>query len=115
MSIALYMDHHVHSGITEGLRRREVDVVTAFEDGRSKVDDEALLERACQLGRVLFSQDRDLLGITADWLHEVRDFSGLVYAHLLQVSIGKAVEDLELIAKVAGPAEMKNCVIRLPL
>ncbi len=74
-----------------------------------------LLERATQLDRVLFSQDRDLLGITASWLREGREFSGLVYAHLLQVSIGKAVEDLEIIAKVADVADMKNRVIRLPL
>jgi hypothetical protein len=29
------MDHHVQRAVTEGLRRRGVDVVTALEDGSS--------------------------------------------------------------------------------
>ncbi len=33
MPIALYMDHHVPRAITLGLRLREVDVLTAYEDG----------------------------------------------------------------------------------
>ena len=115
MSIALFLDHHVDSAITQGLRRRGVDVLTAWDDGRSTVDDELLLGRATQLGRVLFSQDRDLLDITADWLRAGRNFSGLIYAHPLHISIGQAVKDLELIAKVADREEMKNRVIRLPL
>ena len=55
------MDHHVHAAITEGLRRRGVEVITAYEDDTAELDDQRLLERATQLGRVLFSQDKDLL------------------------------------------------------
>ncbi|MFO1434781.1 MAG: DUF5615 family PIN-like protein [Candidatus Competibacteraceae bacterium] len=55
------MDHHVHAAITEGLRRRGVDVITAYEDGSAELDDNQLLARATQLGRALFSQDSDLL------------------------------------------------------
>ena len=36
MSVAIYMDEHVHRAITAGLRLRGVDVVTAQEDGRRK-------------------------------------------------------------------------------
>ena len=57
------MNHHVPAAITEGLRRRSVDVLTAFEDGASLWDDEKLLARATELGRVLFSQDEDLLAV----------------------------------------------------
>ena len=109
------MDHHVPSAITEGLRHRGVDVITAWEDGRSKVDDDLLLARATELNSVLFSRDRDLLAVTAEWLQSGRNFSGLVYAHPLQVSIGKAIQDLELVAKAAEAIDTKNCVLRLPL
>lgn len=81
MTIRLYMDHHVPTPITEGLRRRNIDVVTAHEDGAAELDDEALLERANYLGRVLFSQDRDLLIIAHHWLETGREFSSLIYAH----------------------------------
>ena len=61
--VSLYMDHHVPSAITEGLRKRGVDVLTAEEDGAARLDDDPLLDRATSLGRVLFSQDQDLLAI----------------------------------------------------
>jgi hypothetical protein len=32
MSVALYMDVHVHAAVTEQLRRRGVDVLTAQDD-----------------------------------------------------------------------------------
>jgi predicted nuclease of predicted toxin-antitoxin system len=75
------MDHHVHAAITEGLRRRGVGVITAHEDGAAEFEDERLLQRATQLGRVLFSQDKDLLILTNQWLQAGIEFSGLVYAH----------------------------------
>ena len=49
MSLALYMDHHVKSAITDGLRRRGVDILTAGEDGTTQLDDERLLRRATEL------------------------------------------------------------------
>ena len=38
-----------------------------------------------------------------------------VYAHLLQVSIGGCIRDLELIATVSDPADLRDRVIFLPL
>jgi hypothetical protein len=35
MPLALYMDHHVPRAITVGLRLRDVEVITAYEDGSS--------------------------------------------------------------------------------
>jgi len=53
MAIKLYMDQNVPRAITIGLRLREVDVTTAYEDGNSSLDDPELLDRASELGRVL--------------------------------------------------------------
>jgi predicted nuclease of predicted toxin-antitoxin system len=86
------MDHHVHAAITEGLRRRGVDVITAHEDGAAAFEDERLLQRATQLGRVLFSQDKDLLILTHQWLQAGIEFSGVGIR-------APAQRDLELIAK----------------
>lgn len=114
MSVPLYMDQHVPAAITHGLRLRGLDVLTAFEDGSDTLDDEPLLERTTQLGRVLFSQDRDFLVISRQWLQNGREFAGLVYAHQLNISIGQAVQDLELIAQVMEPSEMRNQVVFIP-
>ena len=109
------MDHHVPAAIADGLRRRGVDVLTAYEDGAAELDDPDLLSRTTQLGRVLFSQDRDLLVLAARWLQAGRNFSGLVYAHQLNVTIGEAVRDLTLIAQVLDPEDMQNHVEFIPL
>jgi len=112
--VSLYMDHHVPSAITAGLRQRGVDVVTAAEDGSARLEDGPLLDRATSLGRVLFSQDEDLLAIAQQQLQAGPDFGGVVYAHQLAISIGQAVRDLELIAKVLDPEDMRNRVEYLP-
>jgi hypothetical protein len=108
------MDHHVHAAITEGLRRRGVDVVTACEDGAAHMDDSELFTRATQLDRVLFSQDRDMLVLAEQWLQEGSEFAGLVYAHQLSVTIGQAVRDLALIAQALDPEDMRNRIQFIP-
>jgi predicted nuclease of predicted toxin-antitoxin system len=55
------MDQHIPRAITVGLRLRGIDVITAFEDKASEMNDSELLNRASELGRVLFTQDNDLL------------------------------------------------------
>jgi hypothetical protein len=109
------MDHHVDAAITEGLRRGRIDVVTCREDGTTTWADERLLERASLLGRALFSQDDDLLAIARRWQHEGRTFAGLIYGHQLNLSIGQAVRDLELIAQVYDPEDLRDRVEYLPL
>ena len=61
MTLAFYMDVHVRREVTEGLRLRGIDVLTAQEDGTDRFPDPELLDRALELGRVLYSQDADLL------------------------------------------------------
>ena len=115
MSIGLYMDHHVDAAITDGLRRRGVDVLTCRDDGTTTWEDERLLERATILGRLFFSQDDDLLVIARRWQAEGRSFGGLAYGHQLDLSIGEAIRDLELIAAVYEPEDVRDRVEYLPL
>jgi predicted nuclease of predicted toxin-antitoxin system len=115
MPLAFYFDQHVKRAIVDGLRSRGVDVLTAYEDEASALDDADLLTRATFLNRVLFSQDRDLLIEAAYRQKENIVFIGIIYGHQLQVSIGGCIEDLELIAKLGTIEEVKNNVIFLPL
>jgi hypothetical protein len=115
MALSLYMDHHVPRAITVGLRLREVDVVTALEDGADTFDDPELLDRAQELKRVLFTQDDDLLSEAVKRQREAVPFNGVIYAHQLQVPIGTCVRDLELIAKAGEPEDLINHIQFLPL
>jgi hypothetical protein len=115
MIIRLYMDVHIHRAITAGLRLRGVDVLTAQEDGYRTADDDVLLDRATELQRVLFTQDEDLLAEAKQRQVNGISFGGVIYAHQLRVTIGRCVEDLELIAKAGTLEEMLNRVEYLPL
>jgi hypothetical protein len=113
--IELFMDVHVHSAITDQLRVRGVDVLTAQEDGSRKLSDPRLLDRASELGRILFTQDADLLVEAVLRQRSGRRFVGVIYAAQTRVTIGECVDDLELIAKAGDPAKWINRVEYLPL
>jgi predicted nuclease of predicted toxin-antitoxin system len=113
--LSFYMDHNVHSAITDGLRLREINCLTTFQDGLARSDDQSVLSRATELGRVLFTQDRDFLEIAIEWIEAGRPFSGIIYAKQLRVTVGRAIMDLHLIAEVMTPIEMQGKVIHLPI
>lgn len=115
MPISLYMDHHVPHAVTAGLRLRGIDILTAAEDGAEEVDDTLLLDRASDCSRILFTQDRDLLREATHRQLDGQAFGGVIYAHQLRVPVGDCVRDLELIAVVAEPDDLRNRVIYLPI
>jgi hypothetical protein len=114
VSVSFYMDHQVPAAITKGLRQRGIDVVTALEDGTAVWDDERVLERATQLGRVVFTRDDDFLRLAHEWQDAGREFGGVAYAHQLRITVRQAIDDLELIALAYEPEDMRNRVEYLP-
>jgi hypothetical protein len=68
-----------------------------------------------ELGRVLFTQDDDLLVEASTRQKAGVPFSGVVYGHQLKLTIGEAIDDLELIARVTEPEELLNTVVFLPI
>lgn len=115
MSVPLYMDHHVPRAITAVLRKRGVDCLTTQDDATGRLEDDLLLARSTELGRVLFTNDDDFLSIAAEWLSAGREFAGLAYAEQLGITIGQAIADLEIIAMASDPDEWKNRIEYLPL
>jgi hypothetical protein len=115
MPLKLYLDHHVPRAIATGLRLRQIDVVTAYEDHAHELSDPALLDRATSLGRVLFTQDDDLLVEATQRQRAGIAFEGVIYAHQQDISIGQCVVDLELIAVAGTETDIANQVIYLPL
>jgi hypothetical protein len=95
------VDEHVPRAVTEGLRRRGVDVLTAQEAKLVGATDEEHLAFAVREGRVIFTQDADFLRMhAAAWPHR-----GIVYASQ-QTSIGALVRGLMLIHDLMSPDEM---------
>jgi hypothetical protein len=94
---------------------RRIDVLTAQEDGTTALNDEALLDRAGELGRVLVSQDDDPLREGTRRLRDSLGFAGVIYAHQLRSTIGQMVQDLELIARATLAEEWRDRIEFLPL
>ncbi len=115
MSVKFYMDVHVPRAVTSQLRLRGVDVLTAQDDGAAEAEDTELLDRAIQLGRVLYTQDEDFLAEATVRQKRGAYFTGIIYAHQLEISIGQAVTDLLLIAEVGELTDFENMVRYLPL
>ena len=115
MALKLYMDHHVPRAITNGLRLRHVDVLTAYEDKTHELDDASLLDRATALGRALFTHDDDLLVEAKQRQQQGQPFFGVIFAQQRDVSIGQCVQDLELIALLGTEEDLNKRVVYLPL
>ena len=67
--------------------------MTVQADGAAELDDPDLLDRATSLGRVLFSQDEDLLAEATRRQRGGIPFAGVVYAHQLFVTIGRCINN----------------------
>jgi predicted nuclease of predicted toxin-antitoxin system len=115
MGISLYLDVHVPKVIRDGLCLREVNVLTAQEDGSARLSDPELLDRATFLNRILVTFDSDLL-VEAQLRQQFKIFfAGVIYAHSIRLSIGQKIEQLEIVAKVSEPEDLINKVLYLPI
>ena len=115
MPVKFYMDVHIPRAITNGLRLRGIDVITAQEDNANTFSDPELLERATSLKRVLFTFDDDLLAEAANRQKNGTLFSGVIFAYPLHISIGLCVNNLQLIAQAGDPEDLANKVEFLPI
>jgi predicted nuclease of predicted toxin-antitoxin system len=95
------MDEHVPKAVTEGLRRRGVDVITVQELSLQTVADALHLERAAQDGRVVVTQDADFLRLHASGLPH----QGIVYAHQ-QTPVSHILRSLMLLHDVLSSDDM---------
>jgi predicted nuclease of predicted toxin-antitoxin system len=115
VSLRLYFDHHIPGAVATALRQRRIDVLTAQEDGAHQLEDPLLLDRASSLGRILVSQDRDLIIETARRLRSGKPFAGLIWGRHLSYTLRQTIEDLEILATLYTPDDMANRIEYLPL
>src|SRR5436190_13240779 len=113
MPVPLYLDVHVDKSIHDQLRLRSVDVVRAQDDDAATLFDEELLQRATDLGRLIFTHDIRFKALAESWQRSGKAFAGLAFGNQLGVTIGTYVKELELIAKATEPIEWTNIVQHL--
>lgn len=115
--IRLLIDEDVHGGIVNGLRRRQpaLDLVRAQDVGLRQTPDPTILEWAAHQGRVVVSVDKKTLPAFA-WDRVARGLPMPGVAILRNfLTIGQAVNELELIALAGNPDDLHNQVLYLPM
>lgn len=114
MAVGIYMDVHIPSAITDGLRLRGVEVLTAQEDGARTLADPDLLTRATELRMVLYTHDSDFLREADLRLSNDAPFLGVVFSQQMNSPIGSCIEDLEIIAKSLEANDLESQVEYIP-
>jgi hypothetical protein len=115
--LRLLIDEDVHGDIIAGLRRRQptLDVVRVQDVGLGHTPDAVILEWAAQQVRVVVSVDKKTLTVDA-WDRVARGLPmpGVVILRT-RLTIGQAVTELEVVALVGNPDDLRDRVIYLPL
>jgi len=115
--LRLLIDEDVHGDIVEGLRRRQpaLDLVRAQDVGLRHTPDPIILEWAAQQGRVVISVDKKTLAVDAwDRVGRGLPMPGVAILRIV-LTIGQAINELELIALAGKPDDLRDQVIYLPL
>ena len=115
--LRLAADENFNGDILRGLLRRkpELDVVRAQDAGLSGANDQSVLEWAAQEGRILLSHD---VSTITRYAYE-RVEAGLPMPGVFEISravpIGRAIEDIILLAECSLDGEWEGQVRYLPL
>lgn len=107
MALDLYADECVDHRIVTGLRRRQVSVLTAQDEGLLGASDERHLQRALELGRPVVTEDHDFLGMVSARTEAAARSPGVIFI-LPGTSVGDAIRSIHLIAIVFEPNEIEN-------
>lgn len=103
--LAFYTNESVHIVVAEGLKRRDVKVITARDAGNLGLSDEEQLEYAKKKKLIIVTHDDDFLSLAATFEH-----AGIVYVHQQKYLLGELINNLKLLWDVLEQEDMKNHV-----
>jgi hypothetical protein len=115
--LQLVADENFNNDIVRGLLRRrpELDIVRLQDIGLSGADDPTVLEWAAQQGRVLLTHDVSTITKYAYARVRVGQPMPGVFEVSRNVPVGRAIEDILLLAECSLDGEWEGQVRYLPL
>jgi hypothetical protein len=106
--LKIYTDENVDVRVAEGLRRRGVEAVSVYDEGKVGLSDEAQLAHANTLRAVIFTHDADLIEIAAETNRAGADHWGVIFVEMHRLRLGECIRRLALYADVVAAEEMVN-------
>jgi hypothetical protein len=110
-------DENLNNDILRGVQRRNkaIDIVRAQDEGLSGAVDPIVLEWAAQAERLVLTHDVSTMTRYAyDRVRAGQPMPGIVEVSR-EVPIGKAIEDILLLAECSREGEWEDQIIYLPL
>jgi predicted nuclease of predicted toxin-antitoxin system len=104
--VRYFLDEHIHRAVTEALRRRGVEVLTAQEAGRTGFSDLDQIEFCRKEGIAIVTMDSNYLAHAAKGVPH----AGIVKLSASRRSIREIVRKLLLIRAVLSSEEMEGHV-----
>lgn len=103
-----YLDEHMPLALAMQLRVHGINVLTTAEAGNAnrRLPDESQLAFATREGYVLVTEDHDFTQLASQFT----DHAGIVFFPI-KLSLGAAVQYLELLAQVTEPDEIAGQLI----
>ena len=94
--------------VAEGLRRRGIEAVSVYHEGKTGISDQAQLAHASALEAVIFTHDSDLIEIAMEINRRGEDHYGVIFAEMHRLRLGECIRRLALYAEVVTVDEMVN-------
>ncbi len=103
--IRFYTNESVNIAIVDGLKRRGVKIISAWDADNLRLTHKDQLDYAKKNGFVIVTHDDDFLSIALKYEHK-----GIVYVHQQKYSIGNLIKRLKLLWDIAEQKDMTNHV-----
>ncbi len=110
MPIRLYIDEDAMArAFVSGLRARNVDLKTVFEEGMLGQSDEAQLEYATQQGRVIYTFNvGHFCQLHTEFIAQGKNHAGIIVVYRQRYSIGEQIRRVINLIQIISAEEMKN-------
>ena len=108
--LRLYIDEDAcEHAVVQGLRARNIDVITTIEVGRTGSDDDSQLAYAASIGRAIYTFNvGDFAKLHGDYLRQNKTHAGIIVIPDQRCSIGEKIRRLAGFISRTGAKDMIN-------
>ncbi|HEY7544299.1 MAG TPA: DUF5615 family PIN-like protein [Blastocatellia bacterium] len=110
MQVRLYIDEDAMArALVQGLRARNIDVVTVLDEGMEGRSDPEQLEYATQQGRAIYTFNvSHFCQLHAEYLAQGREHAGIIVVYRQRYSVGEQIRRLSSLVESHSAEDLRN-------